>query len=436
MTENKPDINDALNSIFMDRYPADAVRKLEQQNPAEAAGILLNKPMTTTLKIWRRFSPLFGASILKEMEVDYRVKLLNQIEPNIGASFLKALDEPTRLALLEMITERYVKNDLIRAMTYLEDTAGALMDARVMYFRPEMTVGEVVSILRGRPHGMYRKLYTVDEENQLHGIIDMEDIALTRHEHTLSTIERLNPSCVDEQASREELVKIFENQKVTDLPVVDVNRRLIGVLRYHVLVEAALEESSVDMQTMVGVSKDERALSPAGFATRKRLPWLQINLVTAFMAAAVVGIFEDTIAKYTALAILLPVVAGQSGNTGAQSLAVTMRGLALKEIYPRMWTRILFKEFNVGVMNGIAVALTTGLGVYVWSKSMGLTMVIMISMVLSMSIASVSGALIPIMLTVTGQDPAQSSSIVLTTVTDIAGFFSFLGIASLFIHML
>jgi len=436
MSENSPQIDSALNQVFMDRYPADAVRKIEQLKPEDAAEILKTKPLATAMKVWRRFSPYFGARVLKELETDYRVRLLSQIEPNFGASFLKASDETTRLEILEQIEERYVKNDLIRAMTYQEDSAGALMDARAMYFRPDMSVSEVVAFLRSRPHGMYRKLYTVDDENQLHGIIDMEDIALADRENKLASIERHNPVCVDADASREELVKIFETQKVTDLPVVDINRRFIGILRYHVLVGAALEESSVDMQTMVGVSKDERALSPAGFATRKRLPWLQINLLTAFMAAAVVGLFEDTIAQFTALAVLLPVVAGQSGNTGAQSLAVTMRGLALREIYPRMWPRILMKEFLVGVMNGVAVAITTGIGVYFWSGSTGLTLVIMISMVLSMAIASVSGALVPIMLTVSGQDPAQSSSIFLTTVTDIAGFFSFLGIATLFMPML
>jgi magnesium transporter len=168
----------------------------------------------------------------------------------------------------------------------------------------------------------------------------------------------------------------------------------------------------------------------------KRLPRLEINLATAFLVSMVVGLFEETTAQYTALVILLSVVAGKSGNTGAQSVAVTMRGLALKEIYPRMWLRVIFKEFNIGWMNGIAVAVTTGLGVYLWSQLLELTMVIMISMVLSVVIASVSGALIPIMLIVTGQDPAQSSSIFLTTITDIAGFFSFLGIATLFLHLL
>ncbi|MBM2830004.1 MAG: hypothetical protein HW411_794, partial [Gammaproteobacteria bacterium] len=310
-----------------------------------------------------------------------------------------------------------------------------LMEARVMYFRPEMTVGEALNIIRSRPKRTYRKIYTVDENNRLEGMIEIEELALADHSTTLSELEHLSPAVVEVTASREELVDIFEKQKVTDLPVIDFDQRLVGIIRYHVFVDAAREESSADFQKMVGVSRDERALSTAIFAIRKRLPWLEINLATAFMAAAVVGLFEDTIAKYTALAVLLPVVAGQSGNTGMQALAVTMRGLAIKEIYPRNWPRILFKEFSVGFWNGIAVGITTGVCVYIWSRNFGLTLIIMLSMVISMSIASISGAATPILLTVAKQDPAQSSSIFLTTITDVAGFFSFLGIATLLISM-
>jgi magnesium transporter len=214
--------------------------------------------------------------------------------------------------------------------------------------------------------------------------------------------------------------------------VVDVDGRLVGVIRAATLLAVAQEEAGASLQTMVGASRDERALSPVSFAVKKRLPWLQVNLVTAFLAAAVVGLFEDTIARFTALAVLLPVVAGQSGNTGAQALAVTMRGLALREIRPRLWRRITFKEGGVAAVNGVAVALTTSAGVWVWSQSPGLALVIGVAMVISMVAAGLAGALIPIVLTVSGQDPAQASSIVLTTVTDVVGFLSFLGLASLF----
>ena len=186
---------------------------------------------------------------------------------------------------------------------------------------------------------------------------------------------------------------------------------------------------------MVG-SADERALSSAPYAVKKRLPWLHINLLTAFLAASVVGLFEDIIAQFTALAILLPVVAGQSGNAGAQALAVTMRGLALREVGLRDWKKLLNKEMTVGLVDGVALAVTCGAGVYLWSGSLGLTAVIAVAMILSMLAAGVAGAIVPIVLTRAGQDPATASSIILTTVTDVAGFLSFLGTATLLSFML
>jgi len=191
-----------------------------------------------------------------------------------------------------------------------------------------------------------------------------------------------------------------------------------------------------DLQTMFGAGREERALSKVFFAVRKRLPWLQINLATAFLAAAVVGLFESTIARVTALAVFLPVVAGQSGNTGSQALAVTMRGLALREIRVSHWFRMARKEAAVGLINGCVVAVTTSLVALIWMKSAGLAAVIGVAMVFSMVIAGFSGAVIPLVLKALGQDPAQSSSIILTTVTDIVGFFSFLGLAWMLIGFL
>jgi len=428
-------IDITLYQAQFNQYPAESVRQIEQMQPDSITELLVNQPVNQTLKIWERLSPELGARVLNELPIHYGAELLDVINPNKGASFLRCLTDKKQQELLKAISQG-AANDLKRAIAYQPNTAGALMDTSVMYFRSEMTVGEAITVLRNRPKHYYRKVYAVDDNNRLEGTIEIGDLALANKDTLLSELEIMSPVFVEVTAGREELVSIFDKYKVTDLPVVDFDNRLLGVVRYHALVDAAIEESSVDIQTMVGVSKDERALSPASFSIRKRLPWLEINLLTAFLAAAVVGIFEDTIAKYTALAILLPVVAGQSGNTGAQALAVTMRGLALKEIYPRMWPRIIFKEFNVGLWNGIAIAVTTSVGVYFWSSSMGLSFIILISMVLSMIIASMSGAAIPIILTVTGQDPAQSSSIFLTTVTDIAGFFSFLGIATLLIGYL
>ncbi len=429
-------IDNQLYQVLFNKYPTEAVRQLEQMHTDDVGKILVDLPIAKTIKIWERFSPQLAARILEELPDSYAGELMQKIEPNRGASVLLAIMDDERRNQIIEATNPNAAADLRRALSYERDSAGALMESRVMYFRPDATVTEVINILKSRPRGAYRKLYTVDQDNHLLGMIDIEDLALSDHDNTLSQIESKPPAVVSVTSPKDELVSVFEKFKVTDLPVVDFENRFVGVVRYHTLLEAALEENSADLQTMVGVSRDERALSPASFAFKKRQPWLQINLLTAFMAAAVVGIFQDTIEAYSMLAVLLPVVAGQSGNTGAQALAVTLRGLALKEIYPRMWTRVMFKEFNAALWNGIAVAFTTAVAVYFWSDSNGLTIIIFVSMILSMVIAGVAGAVIPMMLTVSGQDPAQSSTIFLTTITDIAGFFSFLGIATLFITML
>jgi len=234
----------------------------------------------------------------------------------------------------------------------------------------------------------------------------------------------------------DEVIEAFSDDTTSDVPVVDVEGRLVGHFQESRMTAVVQSGAMADLQSMVGASREERALSPVGFAVRNRIGWLQVNLLTAFLAASVVGLFEATISQVTALAILLPVVAGQSGNAGAQALAVTMRGLALREIALRHWFQVMLKEARVGFLNGLSIAVTCGLGVYIWSGSIGLVIVISSSMVLAMIAAGLAGARVTILLTRLGQDPATASSIILTTVTDIAGFFAFLGIASLFMEML
>jgi magnesium transporter len=217
---------------------------------------------------------------------------------------------------------------------------------------------------------------------------------------------------------------------------VDLQGRVVGIIRQAGLVEAAHEDAVTDLQQMVGGSKEERALSPPRVGVRSRLPWLNLNLLTAFLAAAVVGLFESTIARFTAVAVLLPVVAGQSGNTGAQALAVTMRGLALREFRVSEASRVIAKELAVGFINGVAIAIVTSAGVYLWSRNTGLALVMLLAMPLSMIAASVAGAIIPVALVKLNRDPATASSIILTTVTDVLGFFTFLGLATLLSSML
>jgi magnesium transporter len=276
----------------------------------------------------------------------------------------------------------------------------------------------------------------VDRDGRLLGTLATVKVLLADADDRLSALDPRQTAAIQAFAPREDVAELIQHQRLAAIPVVDLDERPVGILSQRALASVAQQEVAADLQTMVGASRDERALSNVSFAVRKRLPWLHVNLVTAFLAAAVVGLFEDTIAAFTALAVLMPVVAGQSGNTGAQALAVTMRGLTLREIGLGQSLRVMLKEAGVGLANGIAIAITAMAGVYVWSGSVGLSLVIGLAMVGSMTIAGIAGASVPMALRAAGQDPAQSSSIVLTTVTDITGFFTFLGLATVFAQWL
>jgi magnesium transporter len=434
----KPGLANAVHALQRDlfeNHPNDAVALLERVPPQEIAKVLSGQPISLTMHVWERLSPDIGMRAIEALPEDRINEVLGHMEPSRAAALLSMRDTEARERYLGFLNESTAE-ELRAILAYPADSAGALMDPRALLLRADTTVREALTRIRALHRRGVRMLFVADAENRLEGQVDIQDVATASATTQLAEIKRPVRAVVNAVAPREEVVEILDRYRLTDLPVVDAEERLIGVVRYRNLMAAAEDEATVAVQTMVGVSKDERALSKVSFAVRKRLPWLHVNLGTAFLAAAVVGLFEDTIAKYTALAILLPVVAGQSGNTGAQALAVTMRGLALREIRTRHWPRVVFKEMSTGFWNGIAVAATTSLGVWVWSGSMGLAGVIGVSMVISMVIAGIFGAAIPLVLNAIGQDPAQSSSIVLTTVTDIAGFFSFLGIATLFSSLL
>ena len=419
-----------LQRAFFAHHPAASIGPLEQMETAAQIEVLERQPVPAMLPVWERLSPDIGQKVLAALPAAVVTDTMRRLDPVRLAHLLVGFDDDERERLLALVGDRIAK-EVREALRYPPDRAGALMDPRARLFRESSTVAEVLARLREDRRPGRVGFFVVDSDNRLVGRVDMQDLALAESGEIVGDLVQAVEAVVEPMATREEVGEILEEHRLSDLAVVDLDGRLLGVIRHAAMVEAEKERASVGIQTMVGVSKDERATSSVSFAVRKRLPWLQINLVTAFIAAAVVGLFENTIAQYTALAVLLPVVAGQSGNTGAQALAVTMRGLALREIRAAQWPRVVFKETNVGFWNGVVVALTTSVGVMVWSGSWGLALIIAASMVLSMLIAGVAGAAIPIVLTVLGQDPAQSSSIVLTTITDVTGFFSFLGIATL-----
>jgi len=425
----------ALNRRFLLDFPLNAALRVEQMDVEDAAAVLAEHPAPVLVPVFEKLAPDAGAAILVRFPDALEKALLGELLPNDAVRLLGQLDDDQRAALIATL-EPSIAAEIERLMAYPADSAGRIMEPRVPYYRGDSTVEETIERLRKTRAQATRSLFIVDPDNKLAGRVSIQEIAVAPPGTKLAEISQPVNAMVTELTPHDEVVELLEQHKLVDLAVVDAEGRLLGVIYHSKLIKAIQEDATADIQTMVGASAEERALSKASFAVKKRLPWLQINLLTAFLAAAVVGLFENTIAQFTALAVLLPVVAGQSGNAGAQALAVTMRGLALREITLRHWLGVTLKEVKVGFVNGIAVALTCGLGVFVWSGSIGLVLVIALAMVVAMVAAGFAGAIVPIALTRLGQDPAQSSSIVLTTVTDVTGFLAFLGIATLLASML
>ena len=426
----------ALTDAYIAQYPQEATEVLEAAPVTELVQLLQILPAEKGASILERISAALAISALQQLKPGKLQQILAAMDPVGAALLLGSVDQASRESLMGVL-DAGLARELQDIMSYPEGSAGRLMQPRATSIPARLTAAQALHRLRQIPARDTAVLVVTDDSGKLVGLVDLGDVVHADPGTRLQELLQItSPDRVNALTPREEIVDLFSRNRLRLLPVVDLEDRLLGVIRQSTVIKAAQEEASSDIQAMVGVSRDERALSSPLFAMRKRLPWLNINLLTAFLAAAVVGLFENTIAQFTALAVLLPVVAGQSGNTGAQALAVIMRGLALREIRVRHWQRVLFKEVLAGALNGIAIATVTGIGVLLWSRSAGLALVIAVAMVISMALAGLAGAAIPLLLTRLHQDPAQSASIILTTVTDVVGFFSFLGLATLFSSLL
>lgn len=428
MRLNTENLEQSLRNEYFTKFPKDAAHTLDALAPTAILAYLKELPIENARTLFFNLNMENLTALVLKIDDEFFKELFFKVDTHLAARLFSRLDTDLtnrKLGLLPDIVSREIRDFL----NYNEDSAGYLMETDVTTFYMDDTVDDVLTRIRKTGNRRLLVIYVIDDESRLIGKVPVHHIAISRPDKKLKDLMDGAPS-INSLASREEVLEAIEKETLLQIPVTDINNHLLGVIRNDALMSASKEEITENLQAMFGAGREEHALSKVSLAVKKRLPWLQVNLATAFLASFVVGLFEDTIAQITILAIFLPVVAGQSGNTGSQALAVTIRGLALKEIRISQWFRVARKEIMVGFINGVAVAITTGTIVYFWADSMGIAIVIGISMVLSMLIAGFAGAIIPIGLKAIGQDPATSSSIILTTVTDICGFLSFLGLAS------
>lgn len=428
----------ALESLvrsFVIQHPEDAARSLESLAPSDAGEILRRLPARSVGAVLERLAAEPAGAILGEIGPEGTRELLDHLPPRHAAAILHHVDEALRTATLAGLPAHRARQ-IRDLLVYPSDSAGGMMEPHVTSIAIDLTVNDAIDAIRRAPRQTLYYLYVTDREGRLAGVLNMRELLLAQPSDPVASMVHRDVVSVPATMDREELAALMTDRRFIALPVVDQDGRLLGIVKHDEVIEAVQEEAFGDLQKLSGAGEDERALSPVSTVVKKRLPWLLVNLATAFLASAVIGVFEGVIEKVTALAVLLPIVAGQGGNTGAQSLAVVIRGIALRELGSGASRRVILKETLAAMLNGLAVAVVTGVCVFLWDGRIGLVLVIALAMVVNMTAAGLAGAGIPLLLRAAGRDPAQSASIFLTTVTDIVGFAAFLGFAMLFMPLI
>ncbi|MFS8063976.1 MAG: magnesium transporter [Luteimonas sp.] len=419
---------------YLQLHPADLADRLQRLDADETEAVLRGLPANKVAAALAEVEEDRLPDFLGIFDAVQLAKILIHVAPDSAADLLQQLSPGKRRDALSTLPHEFAEG-VRKLLRYPEDTAGGVMTNRFIALRDEMTVEEVRELLRERAQEERTEdiayLYVTDADHHLVGVVSLRDLVFRRAERRMSEIVNRDVKFVRVDTDQENLVRQFEHYHYLGLPVLDADGRLVGAVKASDALEVAAKEATEDMQLMVGLSGEEHTSTPWQQSIRGRLPWLYINLATAFLAAFVVGLFENTIARWTALVVFLPIVAGQGGNAGMQTLTVVIRDLALGEITRGDGRRALLKEITLGLLNGLAIGLVVGLIGWLWKGSILLGVVAGAAMLLNQLAAAAAGVMIPLGLKTLRLDPALASSIFLTTVTDVAGFFFFLGLASL-----
>ena len=382
--------------------------------------------------------PQEAAELLRDQPVEVVSETLQRINPSFVPDVLERLSDQQRDAVIENADAAGQQWE--RNLAYPEDAIGRLMQPPAAVFSHSQTVGEATERVRELVKKVFVTYgFVVDEEGRLIGVVTMRDLLLTPNDRRLGEVMLRKPFFLTPEIELMDAMKRVLNRHYPVYPICDGNGKLLGQVRGQTMFEQQAYEISAQAGEMVGVDKEERLTTPWPRSLKFRHPWLQLNLLTAFLAAAVVGVFQDTIDRIVILAVFLPVLAGQSGNTGCQALAVALRGMTLGELRAGRERALVIKEAFLGLLNGGLVGVSAGLAMFFVARAQGnpsaavLGAIVFTAMTCSCIISGLAGALIPLTLRHLGADPATASSIFLTTATDVASMGIFLALATVLI---
>ena len=422
------------------------IKKFSEYDPVISAHVIETMDVEESAEVFKSLPPHISKTIFENLQNEYAARLLGRLPDDMAGEIIRSM-EPLKVSLIVSVCPMSLKGKIAQNLTekqkreigelleYPKDSVGYMMSPIYLALRGDLRISDAVNkikMMAGQENMPLSYVYVVDADFKLAGVLSMRDLLIRDPQKKLSEVMIKNIFYLDAFMDVEDAASIVSKQKFFAVPVVDSSQKLVGIVNTSQLLSDMQEEYSADIQTIFGVHSDERPFSSTVFSLKKRLPWLNVNLATAFLAGAVVALFEGTIAKVTVLAVFLPIVASQGGNGGAQSLAVVMRGLVMREISKSDFPKLLWKELKLGLINGIITGIITALIAYLWQGNATLGLVVGLAMVVSLLIAGLSGAVIPLGLKSLGFDPAQSSMIILTTVTDILGLAALLGLATIF----
>ena len=428
-----------LLNLLQKQHPADLAQvfsELPDKDREAAFSLLADRNGRLAMEAISELGPEAGAALLATRPAEEIAKLAQEIPSDDAAALIDYLPEDLSGAVLDLMRpkESGVVENLLE---YPERTAGRIMNPHVFALNEDMTVGEAITELQNnRDVEMVFYLYVVDDRHHLVGVTSLRRLLLVAPATPLKRIMTTDLISARVDTDQEEVARQVASYNLLAIPVVDEEAKLVGVITVDDVIDVIKDEATEDIYRLAGVAGDERAFTPAGESLRKRLPWLGINLITAFLAAAVVGLFEGTIQQVTALAVFMPIVAGMGGNAATQTLTVIVRGIALGELSWSNSRKALLKESLVGIGNGLVLGLVAAGIVWATRGNPVLGLLLCAAMIINMFVAATAGTLVPLGLRAANIDPALASSVFITTMTDMFGFAAFLGLATVFIRYL
>ncbi len=411
-------------------HAADQADVLSQLGPDVRAQLLPGMRTQAFAEIIAYLEQEARIEIVSELPKETLGPLLDLCDFDIAVDILH--DLPAELAR-ETLNSMATSADVAPLLPYGDDTAGGRMTSGFVMLHENWTVDRALNYLRTTSPDAEQVfyLYVTDEEHRLAGVVSLRELVVAAPEAAISAL--MTPDVVSVRASldQEEVLRQIERYNFVALPVVDEHRRLEGVITVDDLLDVAEEEATEDMFLLAGLGEDESLLRPIGRSLLPRLAWLLVALASGFAAAAVVNAFDNTLDRALALVVFMPLVASLGGNAGVQTVTLVVRSMALGDINLRGIRRTLQRELLIGVLNGLIIGLILGVIVFLWKGNLGLSVVAGLALLLNMAMAVIAGVLVPVSLRALRMDPALASGAVLTTFTDVLGFFFFLGLATL-----